>query len=509
MSNVFDEVAQLIDEVIQQLQSTRRTFTEREALGSVWEAGYEVAIQADARFVLAQEDWKHPSQWRLTNHTLANTHLLNDLLAGAWDGHDLDGKLLALDAEDQLHYVFCPLDPRLTFNKQGVLEPAERERTLIVPRHMKETLDALGAQLLTRWQAAGAEPWTIRAITEELNQLGWQDGDMPNAWLYVRSWLLRWPEVMRVGPDYWIPAKQLPQDVQRTQLHVLPMRMPLPDEMAIQSADSEHPAEDAIQHTDILKETLDENQVMLSGEATATRATWAVCLRTVHLLEGFLHVPVRARNAYPPPVPGEKQQAALRGVWFEDNTHFWLWLDRTHHHLYGPMLAEKLAWLQAGDILRIEWAPDVIVMRIVGHDEEVQREESRLVDLDALSALRGGLGESYRRSLQALLSAAPEGLAFAEVVKAVRERQNHAIHRGTLHALLYAGGFLQKHGRWFAAPDNAASARQLRTVLIETLMPPAEHDAIQPHSHTERVRIRVKAIHARLSEIIAEIHHEP
>ena len=35
---------------------------------------------------------------------------------------------------------------------------------------------------------------------------------------------------------------------------------------------------------------------------------------------------------------------------------------RTKNYLYGPELADRLMWLEAGTVLRIEWAPDVIVM---------------------------------------------------------------------------------------------------------------------------------------------------
>lgn len=436
--------------------------------------------------------------WRLASHTLANNRLLNDLLSGNWDGRDLDGKLAALDSEDQQHYVFCPLDPRLSLNKQGMLEPAERERTVTVPRQMKAKLDQLGPLLLAHWRETGTEPWTVRAITNALKQLGWQDGDMNNAWLYVRSWLLGWQQVVCVGQDYWIPADQVPQETKQTRLQVMPIR-------ATDSAgNASAPVFPSIPNKQTGHAKADESQVMLSGEATATQATWSVRLRTVNLLEGFIHIPASARGAYPPPVPGEKEQVALRAVWFEDNTHFWLWLDRTRNQLYGPALADKLGWLYAGDIIRVEWAPDVIVLRIIGHDEQVSSEEARLVDIEALATLRGGLGESYRRSLQAILQEAPEGLHFAQIVRALRERQSHEVHRGTIHALLHHGGFLQKDHRWFAVPDSDASARQLRMAIIETLIP-EELNGHPTSSHQERLHIRVKAIHSRLSEIVTDL----
>lgn len=104
MNEPFDEVSLLVEEAVQRLLPRRYTFTEREALGRVWEAGYEVSIQTDARFVLAQESTgKHPRHWRLASHTLANNRLLNDLVSGGWAGRDLEDKLAALDVEDQRH----------------------------------------------------------------------------------------------------------------------------------------------------------------------------------------------------------------------------------------------------------------------------------------------------------------------------------------------------------------------------------------------------------------------
>lgn len=59
----FDELTALKNEALARLKETRRTFTEREALRDVWNAGYEVSIQSDPRFVLAQEQGKQPSHW--------------------------------------------------------------------------------------------------------------------------------------------------------------------------------------------------------------------------------------------------------------------------------------------------------------------------------------------------------------------------------------------------------------------------------------------------------------
>ena len=76
------------------------------------------------------------------------------------------------------------------------------------------------------------------------------------------------------------------------------------------------------------------------------------------------------------------------------------------------------------------------------------------------------------------------------------------MHRGTIHALLYNGGFLHKDGRWFAAMDAKVGVSRLRAVFVETLLPNEQEQAADPLSCTEYTRIRVNAIHSRLSEVV-------
>jgi hypothetical protein len=90
----------------------------------------------------------------------------------------------------------------------------------------------------------------------------------------------------------------------------------------------------------------------------------------------------------------------LRGLWYDDADEIWIWLDRTHHRLYGPDLLNKIGFFSAGIKLRIEWNVDGLVLREEGHDQEVQQEETRLVDLEELKHLRGGIGEGYRQTIQ-------------------------------------------------------------------------------------------------------------
>jgi hypothetical protein len=253
--------------------------------------------------------------------------------------------------------------------------------------------------------------------------------------------------------------------------------------------------------------TIDNSPIPQGRAVMANQVSWTYPLRTVHLFEGFLPVPATARSAYPPRGIGEGDREVLRGLWYDDDERLWLWLDRTQDRLYGPDLARKLEWLEAGDLLRVVWTPDVVVLRMAGHDDEVQREETRLVDPQALKALRGGLGESYRQSLQAILSEKADGLTFVQVVQTLRERQGHDVPRSTVRAILYAGGFLHRNGRWFAAPQSEQGARKLRAALTETLVSTEEPEQT-PTSETELVTDAVRhlrklhAIRVRLAELM-------
>jgi hypothetical protein len=450
MNALDDGLAQLLDTAVKRLSTSRRTFTAEEALAEVWEDGFDISLQADPqeRFVLAYEaDGKHPRQWRLATQALANNRLLDALKSGAWDGQDLDAELARLDAEDHTHYIYCPADPRFTTRPNGTLEAADHEYNLTLSPETQTAFDALGQKLLEQWHNEGDTPLTVLQVTELVGNLGWPEASERNGWLLVRAWLLEWTEVARVGQNYWVPMRSLPKEPEHTRLQVLPVTSQTSSVEPLDLGQGETVISDAPGSSERESSpTIGKSQVVHSKEVVAHAVSWTYPLRTVHLLEGFIPVLSTARSAYPPRVVGEGDRAVLKGLWYDNAEQMWLWLDRNQDRLYGPNLAHQLAWREAGDLLRVEWRPEVIVLRIVGHDDEVQREEMRLVDPQTLKTLRGGLGESYRQSLQAILMEKTEGLTFLQVVKALRERQGHDVPRGTVRALLYSGGFVQRKG---------------------------------------------------------------
>jgi hypothetical protein len=504
-----DELAHLLAAVVARLRGARRTFTDEEALRPVWEAGYELSPQHDSRFALAWEtSGRGKRHWHLTTQTLANDRLLDALQSGQWDGRNLDAELARLDAVDQVAYIFCPIDPRFVVHPDGTLEHARQEDVSPLPSAFQVNLDPLGSALLEQWQHAGGDPWTSFQVAEALEQLGWADAHSAERWLLVQRWLLHWDAVVRVGTDYWLPVEHLPVAPTRAALRVRPI-----------GGDS-----GIDQHTDHSDTDLGTHPVDMvpGGQTAAPRSTpkwhmpddslhnrqrvWTVALRTVYLVEGFLPVPPPVRSAYPPRAAGAGSLAVLSGVWFATDDRFWVWLDREHDRLYGPVLADHLAWCEAGEKLQVAWAPDRIILQQTGHDVQVYEEEARLVDSDALAALRGGRGESYRQSIQALLEQAPAGLSFAELVAAVRERQAHTVHHGTIRAILSAGGFLRHDGRWFAASEPTTSARQLRTAVVESTNRAFERDDGGSSSdHHQQMRQRAHIIEHDLSDLVSRL----
>jgi hypothetical protein len=495
MTELSPEEKTFLDEAYALLKTSRRTLTEKEALHNALREGYELKLSFDERFARAEgRQGTILPHWRLAEQTLANTRLLNDLKSGLWDGQNLDEKLRTLDQEDQLHYTFYPHDPRLFQNRQGTWE-ATGERPITLPLGLKEDLDAFKKNLLARWSTQPT-PLTTGQILTHLEDLDWTPDNLTSVHRYIRAWLLATEQFRRVGPDYWLPIAYLPPEIQHTRLQVPPIRTSA--QAAAQNPLAENTADTPGNNP---KGQYQREHIFFKGTVTRSQMSWVTTLYSSQQLEGFISIPKAVRGIYPPTTPGEESTSVLKGLWYEDAADLWLWLDRTHHRLYGPDLLDKIGWLAAGSKLRIEWSTDQIVLREAGLDPAVQQEETRLLDLEELKQLRGGIGESYRQSIQSLLLTTPDGLTFKEIVLTLSQQQNHAVSRRTIRSILYSGGFLQQEQRWFAAPNSQASAKALQTALLETLVDHEEESDQTVLSHNDYLRTRVKAIRQRLQEI--------
>jgi hypothetical protein len=480
-----------LDAAVQRLAATRRTFTEDEALADLWEAGYNVSPQDDARFVLGREaDGRAPRHWHLVGHVVANNRLIEALEAGTWDGRNLDAELARMDQAWGGHHVFCPADERLFVHPDGRVDLADDERGVALPPEVQTVLDAMADRFLERWRSAGPVPWTARQVTEAFAGLGWERARSRGAWVQVRQWLRACPAVARVGRDYWLPADAIPSGPARTRLAVIrvPGDEPTPPGAGQQGEEATTPTEGP--GGDAGRDAIPTE---MTTPAARTSTRWTTALRTVNLLEGFLPVPAASRTAYPPAPRGGGRWEVLRGQWFETGESFWVWLDRERNLLCGPELADRLTWRDAGERFEIVWAEEGVVFRPAGTDAEVQREETRLADAETLTGLRGGLGESYRQSVAAILAEHPSGLPFRDLLGALRERQGHDAHRGTLRAILHAGGFRFQGGRWLIGQDEGRSRRSLReaVVLASGDHPPGESPPPTPRARLIEVAVAV------------------
>jgi hypothetical protein len=78
-----------------------------------------------------------------------------------------------------------------------------------------------------------------------------------------------------------------------------------------------------------------------------------------------------------------------------------------------------------------------------------------------------------------------------------------------VRAILYAGGFLHRDSRWFAAPQNEQGARKLRAALVEALVANEESEqAAMSMTRLEQQRKQVQAIRTRLVELASILREQ-
>jgi hypothetical protein len=495
----------LLDAVERKYAGSRRTFTEEEAFADIWEAGYDASPQSDPRFALGQEaHGKNQRHWCLASQVLANNRLIEALETATWDGRDLDAELARMGEGGGPHFVFCPVDPRFVQGAEGRLDLAAREDDVALSDEVRSELDALLNSLRESWVTAGGTPQTVRQLTEALGALGWVGATVRGGWLQVRTWLKGCADIVRVGRDFWVLADKIPRGPERVRLSVLPIRHPSTSGPT-GTPSEQQPTVGPGPSSTTQPVTPTQTSVPPTGLVGSLATSWSVVLRTVNLVEGFLPVPSMARLAYPPRATDSAAWEAIPGKWFSSGDSLWLWLDRQRDLLCGSDLADRLAWCDAGEVIVVEWSADVVVLRQHGADEQVRDEESRLVDREALAAMRGGVGESYRQSLMAILGGIPTGLTFRELVEALNARQLHMAHRGTVRALLSAGRFVYRDGKWYTTNDGTDSARQLRmSIVLSSQSEEAATDSSK-ENHNQTARKIAAVVASRLKELIERL----
>jgi len=495
-----EEVRGRFDVAVERVCVNRRTFTEEQILRSAWDEGYHIQLTLDSRFELATEACAtQEPHWRLQDHILANDRLLERLWNRDWDGRNLDIELEKLDAETSAHHVFCPVDVRFEQTAEGLWRPTIRETDIEVPADVRAALDSLAPALVEEWQrSAPEEPWTFTGIIQALSNLGWEGAHRRDGWLHVRSWLATRSEIARANTDHWVLCGLWPTPPHPERLRVRPLysQTSRPEGELHQAANIEIPSggeDPSYRHTVELIPTDLQSEVVGSS--------WVTTLRTFNLVGGYLTVPPQARSAYPAAYPGATAEVLILAKWCETGDNLRVWLDKTTHRLYGPDLESQLGWCDTGRKLRVKWLPDALLFILEGIDLDIHREESRLVDLDEIGHLRGGLSESYYKSIEQALKAAENGLPFRELVEAVRARQQHNVSGRTIRALMSAAGFICQDNRWVEHRDPRSARRSIRRATIAAY---ATHDRVASGDSLVETAATTSL---RLTEILDELKH--
>jgi len=326
----------------------------------------------------------------------------------------------------------------------------------------KRIIDQLAPQLLSHFPDQRTEPWTTSSLLEELRGLSGLseplDRAVPAA---LEHWLLRQEAWARVGVDSWIPKRKLPSILARHRYAVMPvfsagdgdaiMFPSMKEDEDLENADSQRVERLTVEH---------------EQDYSDKCVRWRVILRAHHINEGTLPVPTQARPLY----PYARKLAvivAIPGLWFADEQFMTVWLDRTKNRLFGQDIQNQFAFLEAGEILEVEWTTVSLVFRTLGVDSNVAEEEARLIDLAYLSQLRSSALESYRMSLRAIMNADQKTLSFQELYEELCHRQRHKPNRSTIRAILSSSPefvFIGEEQKWMLNPEVASEvgARLLR-----------------------------------------------
>lgn len=500
LENSFElpELDKWVDECIR--SRTRFTLSEREVLQSLWDSGEDIRLREDSRFCeVTLSNQIQEGQWRLSSQTITNQYLYELLEDEEWDGYDLYQYLKQLDQKmsNGSFHVFCAIDHRfiLSSNDQGVYNVSlrlDRKKITLTPEQ-KNCIDQLAPQLLALFPDDSRIPWSTSLLLERLKELVFPSGILgevlPAA---LENWLLQREEWMRVGRDTWFPKKLVPSLARSHRYAVLPV--------------SSHENSNALSLVKIeggalLSETQEVVQVVdgtekVQGQLTRRSSVkWRTVLRTLHLNEGYLPVPTRARGCYPQ-AKKLSSVVAIPGVWFADASQMTVWLDTENHRLYGFDLQDQCAFLVAGTVLETLWTTSGITFNAIGVDTAIAEEEARLVDLTELAHLRSATLESYRASLRAIMGPSNRGWNFLELYNEVCERQQHKPNKSTIRTILSSSPefvFVKSQHKWVLnnniLSEIGAKALRKATLLAQDISMGSEAPSIRKMITDSRQRL--------------------
>jgi hypothetical protein len=451
----------------------RFTFSEKDVLQWLWDEGEDIRLREDSRFCEANvPNQTHPAQWKLHRQIITNQHLYELLEDEEWDGSNLYQYLEQLDQNisGDASHIFYVHDHRfiLSHNDQGLYNVSLRidKKRIILTPEQKDSIDQLAAQILALFSDNDQTPWSTHILLEHLKQLSSTPHSLEEVLpAALENWLLQREEWARVGRDRWFPKKLLPSLAKSHRYAVLPVSSQVngsPLSLSSTSYDTST-IQEIIQAVD--EAGRHQDQLTISSGVK-----WKMTLRTIHINEGYMPIPTKARVSYPR-AKNLSSIVAVPGMWFSDASEMTIWLDTAKHQLYGPDLQDQLAFLVAGTVLEILWTASGITFNTIGVDTAIAEEEVRLVDLTELAHLRSATLESYRSSLRAIMAPSNVGWNFPELYNALCDRQQHKPNRSTIRSILSSSPefiFVKAQNKWMLSDDITAEigARALRKATL-------------------------------------------
>ena len=487
----------LLDEVVERFQYSRRTFTEEEALAAVWACGEDIRLREDPRF------WEIAScgHFHLAHHRLANRQLADRLWQGLWDGYGLDTEIEKLDAAELgTFHVFCEADPYIRLAGSSYFLVARAKTSC--PPELVARLGRLRIKLLETHRSLST-PRTTQELLDIVVRLNEDIAASEDAIDHFEGWLSNTEEWTEIARGLWLPSDLVPQPEPPRPFRVRPIQ----GSHSWQSGDGVTEVTEADESS---SDVATENRLVLPDPPVEREpdasVRWTQTLRTIHLHFAYLPVPTGARFRYPRFV-GRTGPLAIPTVIHETGQEGFVWLDREHHRFFGDFLRAAIEWDEAGRRLHLCWSPEAVVITHGELDNEVHEEERRFLAPEALYDLRLGKGESYRQSLAQILREQVTGMPFRSLYEALTARLGHRPSRASIRAVLSASPEFAMHGnswRWQSVPDATRSFR--RTMVLSSLGRDTNTANLNLHSLAHAAKLRATHIAESQSQSSAPLH---
>lgn len=414
------------------------------------------------------------------HYALSEWHLLNDeayeLLArepGRYlTEQEIIRQLVSLNQFMKESVVFAPkADPRFRKGPRGTwglalwLPPVQKkgkrtDSSLGLPTPVEVTPEQRD---LVRSRGAAIEVF-VRSSPEAVRPrqiveiiLGVQVGSVEYAPLLraVERYLGEHGEYLKVGPDQWRLKEQVPSEVWKS----------------VQAVSTPRIRGSVV---DELEEEAEEPRSGSHGKSRdqndRTRAkSWRVILTFAHWRAGSLRVPASKALIFTTASQDVAEfQLLIAGSL---SNRYPVWLNAKTRTFYGFRVIYDLLGMLPGSVFYLTPSThrmDQLILDFSGEvDGRIQREQSRLMDVDALNRRANQVGRSFREILIDVLRDNPEGLSFWEVFDRVSEVRPVAIAtlRNLLSTLPCFYQSSQTAGRWLFDPSKPTVRRRRKLKL--------------------------------------------